>query len=87
MSCISQYNSKLYVKIFLVIDMYQRLKDLREDNDYKQIDIAKILNMTQQQYSKIENGITEITADRLIKLSIIYDVSVDYLLGLTNNKR
>lgn len=77
----------MYVKIFLVIDMYQRLKDLREDNDYKQIDIAKILNMTQQQYSKIENGITEITADRLIKLSIIYDVSVDYLLGLTNNKR
>ena len=37
--------------------MYRRLRDLREDNDYKQSDIAKILNMTQQQYSKIEKGI------------------------------
>lgn len=66
--------------------MYQRLKDLREDNDYKQSDIAKILNMTQQQYSKIEKGITEITADRLIKLSLLYDVSIDYLVGMTNKK-
>lgn len=66
--------------------MYQRLKDLREDNDYKQSDIAKILSMTQQQYSKIEKGITEITADRLIKLSLLYNVSIDYLVGLTNNK-
>ncbi len=49
----------------MVILMYRRLRDLREDNDYKQSDIAKILNMTQQQYSKIEKGITEITADRL----------------------
>ena len=53
--------------------MYKRLKDLREDNDYKQSDIAKILNMTQQQYSKI-------------KLHLFYNVSVDYLLGLTNEK-
>lgn len=66
--------------------MYIRLRDLREDNDYKQSDIAKILNMTQQQYSKIEKGITEITADRLIKLALLYSVSTDYLLGLTNNK-
>lgn len=40
--------------------------------------------MTQQQYSKIENGITEITADRLIRLSEFYKVSTDYLLGLTD---
>ncbi len=66
--------------------MYQRLKDMREDNDYKQAEIAKILNMTQQQYSKIEKGITEITADRLIKLAILYNVSIDYLVGLTNIK-
>lgn len=65
--------------------MYQRLRDMREDCEYKQSDIAKLLNMTQQQYSKIENGVTEITADRLIKLSALYNVSVDYLLGLTNN--
>lgn len=66
--------------------MYTRLKDLREDNDYKQSDIAKILNITQQQYSKIEKGITEITADRLIILSSLYNVSIDYLVGLTDNK-
>lgn len=64
--------------------MYRRLRDLREDKDYKQSEIAKILNMTQQQYSKIEKGITELTADRLIKLSIIYNVSTDYILELTN---
>jgi len=77
----------LYDKISLgVIKMYQRLKDLREDNELKQSDIARILNMTQQQYSKIEKGITEITADRLIKLSFLYNVSIDYLVGITNNK-
>lgn len=67
--------------------MYQRIKDMREDYDYKQSEIAKILSMTQQNYSNIENGVTEITADRLIKLSALYNVSVDYLLGLTNNPR
>ncbi len=66
--------------------MYQRIKDLREDNDYKQSQIAKILSMTQQNYSNIEKGITEITADRLIKLSALYNVSVDYLLGITDKK-
>ncbi len=64
--------------------MYRRLKGLREDNNYKQSDIAKILNMSQQQYSKIEKGITEITADRLIKLSALYGVSVDYILGIVD---
>lgn len=67
--------------------MYQRIKDMREDYDYKQSEIAKILSMTQQNYSNIENGVTEITADRLIKLSALYNVSVDYLLGLTNNPK
>lgn len=66
--------------------MYQRIKDLREDNDYNQSQIAKILSMTQQNYSNIEKGITEITADRLIKLSALYNVSVDYLLGITDKK-
>lgn len=64
--------------------MYKRIRDLREDNDYKQIDIAKVLNITQQQYSKIEIGITEITADKLIKLSEFYNVSIDYILGITD---
>lgn len=65
----------------------QRMKDLREDNDLKQKSIALSLNLTQQQYSKIEKGTTEITADKLIKLSEFYNVSVDYILGLTDNKQ
>ncbi len=69
-----------------MILMYRRLRDLREDNDYKQSDIAKILNMTQQQYSKIEKGITEITADRLIVLAKLYNVSLDYIVELTDNR-
>ena len=66
--------------------MYKRLRNLREDNDIKQSEIAKILNMTQQQYSKIEKGITEITADRLIKLALYYNVSIDYILNLSDKK-
>ena len=66
--------------------MYKRLRNLREDNDIKQSEIAKILNMTQQQYSKIEKGITEITADRLIKLALYYNISIDYILNLSDKK-
>ena len=66
--------------------MYKRIRDLREDNDYKQSDIAKILNTTQQQYSKIETGKSEITADKLIVLAKIYRVTTDYLLGLSDKK-
>lgn len=65
--------------------MYQRIRDLREDNDLKQSDIAKLLHITQQQYSKIEKGISEIKADQLIILSIFYKTSTDYILGLTND--
>ena len=65
---------------------YKRIRKLREDNDELQKDIAKLLNTTQQQYSKIENGLTEITADRIIKLAKHYKVSTDYLLGLSDKK-
>ena len=65
--------------------MYKRIRDLREDHDYKQSEVAEVLNITQQQYSKIEIGITEITADILIKLSEFYNVSIDYLLGKSND--
>lgn len=66
---------------------YKRIRELREDNDEKQKDIAALLNTTQQHYSKIENGGTEITADRVIKLAMHYKVSTDYILGLTDNKK
>ncbi|MBE6741255.1 MAG: helix-turn-helix transcriptional regulator [Ruminococcaceae bacterium] len=66
--------------------MYKRIKDLREDCDLKQCDIAKVINTTQQQYSKIENGKSEPTAEKLVKLAQFYKVSVDYILGLSDKK-
>lgn len=66
--------------------MYQRLKDLREDADLKQADVAELLQTTQQQYSKYERGIQEIPARHLITLAKFYKTSVDYLLGVTNKK-
>ena len=53
--------------------------------DYLQKDLAKVLNVTQQQYSNIENEVSVITAEDLIKLAKFYNVSVDYILILTNN--
>ena len=60
---------------------------MREDNDKKQKDIAMLLNTTQQHYSRIEQGSTEITADRVVLLANFYNVSTDYILGLTNNPK
>lgn len=64
----------------------QRIRDLREDADLKQSDIADLLQTTQQQYSKYERGIQEIPTRHLITLAKFYKTSVDYLLGLTNKK-
>lgn len=64
-----------------------RLKEIREDRDYKQSDIAKVLGTTQQQYSKYELGIQLISVERLVKLAKFYGTSVDYLIGLTNERR
>lgn len=65
--------------------MYRRIRDLREDNDLKQRQIADLLNCSQQVYSNYELGQRDIPTDVLIRLSEFYHVSVDYLLGLTNN--
>lgn len=64
-----------------------RIRQLREDNDLTQKEISKILNCTQQTYSRYETG--EITIDiyNLIKLAKFYNTSTDYLLGLTNNPK
>lgn len=64
-----------------------RLKEIREDRDYKQSDIAKVLGTTQQQYSKYELGIQLISVERLVKLAKFYNTSVDYLIGLTNERK
>ena len=65
---------------------YKRIRELREDNDILQKDVAKILNTTQQHYSRIESGSTEITADRVIALANFYNVTSDYILGLSDQK-
>lgn len=65
----------------------ERLKEIREDKDYKQSDIAKVLNTTQQQYSKYELGLQVIPVERLVKLAKFYNTSVDYLISLTNERK
>ncbi len=63
-----------------------RLKDIREDKDLKQSQIAEILNVKQNTYSQYESGQRQIPINALIILAEFYNVSVDYLLGLTDNK-
>lgn len=63
-----------------------RIIDLRENNNLYQKDVAKILNISQAQYSRIESGINQLSYDGLMKLAIFYKTSVDYILGLTNVK-
>ena len=62
--------------------MYRRIRDLREDRDLKQSDIAKVLGTTQQVYSRYEMGINEMPIRHLITLCRYYNVSADYILGL-----
>lgn len=67
--------------------MYQRIRDLREDQDLKQWQLAEYLNCSQQVYSNYELGQRVIPTDVLIKLANFYHVSIDYLLGQTNNPK
>lgn len=60
----------------------KRIKELREDNDYKQEFIAEYLGIKQNSYSQIENGIADLKIDYLIKLCKLYKVSADYILEL-----
>ena len=64
--------------------MYQRLRDLREDKDMTQTQIAKMLGMSQTGYSKYETGENDIPTEILIKLARFYNTSIDYILGETN---
>ena len=65
--------------------MYQRIRNLREDKDLTQAQLAKALNCSQQVYSNYELGQRDIPTDILIKLSAFYQVSVDYILNISNN--
>jgi len=64
--------------------MYRRIRDLREDRDLTQTQIARILGMSQTGYSKYETGENDIPTQVLIKLADFYQTSTDYLLGRTD---
>ncbi len=64
------------------MDYVDRLKGLRIDNDFSQLQIGKIINKSQQGYAHLENGNARFSIDDLIKLCKFYNVSADYVLGL-----
>ena len=66
---------------------YRRIRDLREDHDLTQNQVAGMLGMKQPQYFRYEQGYRDIPTDILIKLADIYQTSVDYLLGRTHNPK
>ena len=66
--------------------MYRRIRDLREDADMTQSQIAEILHCSQRVYSNYERGDIDIPTSILISLAKIHSTSVDYILGLTDNK-
>lgn len=65
----------------------ERLKEIREDRDLLQKDVAKILNIPQQNYSRYELGIIKMPIDKYVILAKYYNVSIDYLVGLTDIKK
>ena len=67
--------------------MYPRIRNLREDSDMNQTKVANYLGMSQTGYSKYETGENDIPTAVLIKLSKLYDVSIDYMLGVTDKKK
>ena len=67
--------------------MYKRIRDLREDKDMNQTQIAQILEMSQTGYSKYETGENDIPTAVLIKLARFHNTSIDYLLGETDNPK
>ncbi|MBQ2806098.1 MAG: helix-turn-helix transcriptional regulator [Clostridia bacterium] len=66
---------------------YQRLKDLREDHDQKQEDIANVLEITRQQYQLYESGKREMPMHLFLILAKYYNVSLDYLAGLVDTPK
>lgn len=74
------------VIMVLVMNMYSRIRDLREDSDLTQKQIAELLNTNQSNYSKTERGVKALSLEEAIKLAQFYKVSLDYLVGLTDEK-
>lgn len=70
-----------------VISMYRRIRDLREDKDMTQVQVAKILHCSQRAYSSYERGAVDMSTKLLVELAKFHGTSVDYLLDLTDEKR
>ena len=69
------------------MDYRTRLRNIREDRDLTQAELGKVLNKSQQGYNHIEAGRAELKIDDLVKLCKFYDLSADYLIGLTNKPK
>ena len=69
------------------MNIYQRLRDLREDADKSQEEIAKILGTSQSYYAQYENGKRAVPFERMVILARYYNVSLDYLAGLIDTPR
>ena len=69
-----------------MIDLKNRIKDLREDSDLLQKEVALAVGITQRKYSYIETGVQQASDEILCKLAMFYGTSVDYILKLTDNK-
>lgn len=67
--------------------MYPRIRNLREDKDLSQTKLARLIGMSQTGYSKYETGENDIPTNILIKLALLHETSIDYLLGLTDEKK
>ena len=74
-----------YIEGGVIMHYYQRLRDLREDHDKSQADIAAILGISRQHYSLYERGERELPMHHFMKLAKLYNVSLDYLSGLSTN--
>lgn len=69
------------------MNIYKRIKELREDSDLTQTAVAKAINISQRSYSYYESGERMISPEILIRLAKLYNTSVDYILELTNNPK
>lgn len=84
----STYLFECRIKYFWWIIMYfRRIRELREDNDISQKEVANYLNITQQQYSLYESGKRTIPVDFIIMLTRYYNVTSDYILGLSKEPK
>ena len=71
----------------VVADYRERLRNVREDHDLTQAELGKLLNKSQQGYNHIEAGRAELKIDDLIKICKFYNLSADYMIGLTDKKK